>query len=142
LSELLTQLTEAVTSRTNLPFQLYVEQIPSLPEDVHLSFYRIAQESLNNVVKHAKASHVAVSLSTESLAPDPTEDWRGEVSLMIRDDGCGFAPQANEAQHLGLAIMRERSAAIGADLRIDSQVGEGTTVTVTWHNNFQGMQHA
>ena len=90
LSELLAQLTEAVTSRNGLPFQLFVEQIPPLPEEVHISFYRIAQESLNNVVKHAQASLVSVSLNATPTRTVPYEDWSGEVRLMVRDDGCGF----------------------------------------------------
>ncbi len=58
LGDLLAQLTEAVTSRSGLPFQLFIEQIPLLPENVQTSFYRIAQEALNNVVKHAQARQV------------------------------------------------------------------------------------
>ncbi len=53
LGDLLAQLTEAIVSRKMLPFQLSIQQIPTLPENVHLSFYRIAQESLNNIIKHA-----------------------------------------------------------------------------------------
>ena len=63
LSDLLVQLAEAVTSRSGLPFQFFIEQIPILPESVHVDFYRIAQEALNNVVKHSQAKLVTLSLS-------------------------------------------------------------------------------
>ncbi|MBP1693508.1 MAG: two-component system, NarL family, nitrate/nitrite sensor histidine kinase NarX [Chloroflexi bacterium] len=134
LGDLLAQLTEAITGRTGLPFQLYIEQIPPLPDDVHICFYRIAQESLNNVVKHAQASQVAVSLSATSFTSDSTEPRRREVKLMVRDNGRGFSAQDSEPQHLGLAIMHERAAAIHADFSVESQPEHGTTVTLTWHN--------
>ncbi len=134
LSDLLAQLTEAVTSRTGLKFQLFIEQLPSLPEDVHFSFYRIAQESLNNVVKHAQASQVAISLSATSLVSDSSEAQSSEVKLMVRDDGCGFVVQEQSARSLGLSIMRERATAIDATLSVESQPGHGTTVTLTWHD--------
>jgi signal transduction histidine kinase len=134
LNELLAQLTEAVTSRVNLPYQLFIEQIPTLPEDVHVGFYRIAQESLNNVIRHAQASQVSVSLSATPLLTDQTQTWNGEVRLMIRDNGRGFNTRDEEAQHMGLAIMRERTMAIGATLAVESQPGQSTTVTLTWHN--------
>jgi signal transduction histidine kinase len=134
LSELLTQLTEAVTGRNNLPYQLFVEQVPPLPEDVQIGFYRITQESLNNVVKHAQASLVSVSLSANPLRTDPTQEWKGEVRLMVRDNGRGFIMQDEGSQHMGIAIMRERAAAISAILSVESQPGHGTTVTLTWQN--------
>jgi signal transduction histidine kinase len=134
LGDLLTQLTEAVTARTGLSFQLFIEQIPLLREEVHIGFYRIAQESLNNVVKHARASQVSISLSATSLKTDPTEDWHGEVKLMVRDNGCGFVVEEVKSQHLGLAIMGERAAAIHAALSVESQPGRGTTVTLTWQS--------
>jgi signal transduction histidine kinase len=134
LSELLAQLTEAITCRINLPFLLFIEHIPTLPEDVHIGFYRIAQESLNNVVRHAQASQVSVSMSATPFVPDPTQAWNGEVKLMVRDDGHGFDTRDEVTQHLGLAIMGERATAIGAALSIESQPGNGTTVTLTWHN--------
>jgi signal transduction histidine kinase len=135
LSDLLSQLTEAVTSRTGLPFELFIEKTPPLPEEVHIAFYRVAQESLNNVVKHAHADHVAVSLSVSSISIGSEELWRGEVRLMVRDDGCGFDARDQENQGMGLAIMRERSAAIGASLTVDSQAGSGTTVNLVWKND-------
>ena len=95
---------------------------------MHVGFYRIAQESLNNVVKHAQASQVAVSLSATPLISGSKRDWKGEVTLMVRDDGCGFVVQEQTMHnHLGLAIMRERAAAIDADLIR----GEPTR---TWHD--------
>jgi signal transduction histidine kinase len=135
LGELLAQLTEAITSRTNLPFQLFIEKTPPLPTEVHIGFYRIAQESLNNVVKHARAGLVSISLSATPPQIDPAREWSGEVKLVIRDDGIGFNLQEVGAQHLGLGIMWERAAVIGADLDIESQPALGTTVTITWHKH-------
>jgi signal transduction histidine kinase/PAS domain-containing protein len=132
LSDLLAQLTEAATSRTGVRFQLFIEKIPSLPEEVHICFYRIAQESLNNIVKHAHASRVEVSLSANPLSSDITDTQRYEVKLVVRDDGRGLAPQENGLQHLGLAIMSERAADIHATLSVEGQPGAGTTVTLTW----------
>ena len=73
LSDLLVQLATATTSRSGLPFKLFIEQIPSLPENVQINFYRITQEALNNIVKHAQASQVTMSLSDTLLAPDVKE---------------------------------------------------------------------
>jgi nitrate/nitrite-specific signal transduction histidine kinase len=53
---------------------------------------------------------------------------------MVRDDGRGFAAQEQESQHMGLVIMRERAAGIGAILTVESLDGFGTTVTLTWNN--------
>ena len=132
LGDLLAQLAEAVTSRTNLPFRLFIERIPSLPEDVHIGFYRIAQESLNNVVKHANASQVSVSLSAAPLSSGVTGPLRFELKLVINDNGRGFAPEEPGSHQMGLGIMRERAVAIHAALSVNSQPGEGTTVTASW----------
>jgi signal transduction histidine kinase len=134
LSELLAQLTEAITSRSGLAFQLFLEQAPSLPEEVHTSFYRIAQEGLNNVVKHAQASLVTVTLSGTPASPKAGEPWRGEVKLVIQDNGRGFSVQDKSTGHMGFSIMRERAALINAALSIDSQPGHGTLLTLVWHN--------
>lgn len=132
LGDLISQLAEAVTARANLPFHLFIEQIPELPEEVHLVFYRIAQESLNNVVKHAEASQVSVSLSTFRNPSDGIQPGGESVRLVVKDDGRGFIPGVETSNKLGQGIMRERAAAIGAALVIDSQVGSGTTVSLTW----------
>jgi len=80
----------------------------------------MAQEALNNVVKHAGASHVTISLR---FAETTTE-------LRVQDDGRGFDPSAVSVHSLGLGIMRDRAAKIGADLHVESQIGEGTAVCV------------
>lgn len=135
LSELLAQLTEATTSRSGLPIQLFIEQIPCLPDDVQTSLYRIAQEALNNVTKHAQAKLVSVSLSATPLSPDSTVEARYEVKLVIEDDGVGFLYRKDQSDQLGICIMQERAAAIQASLSLDSKLGNGTRVTAIWDNS-------
>jgi signal transduction histidine kinase/PAS domain-containing protein len=132
LHDLLSQLTEAVTSRTGLPFQLFIEKVPAMPEDTHIGFYRIAQESLNNVVKHANASLVILSLNVTPPVPSRTSVNQWEVKMVVKDNGRGFDTQKLDLQHLGLAIMHERAEAMHATLNVESKIGEGTSVTVTW----------
>ena len=134
LGDLLAQLTEAVASRSGLPFELFIEQTPSLPENVQTNFYRIAQEALNNVVKHAQARKVTVSLSDTPL-PHDLEGVAGyEVRLVIQDDGVGYSTGVLRSDHMGFSIMRERAAAIQASLSLESQPGHGTQVTIIWDN--------
>jgi signal transduction histidine kinase len=132
LHELLAQLTEAITGRIELTFGLFVEQIPPLPEEVHTAFYRIAQEALNNVVKHAQATRVSVRLSAARPATIAAEDVEPVVVLVIEDDGVGFSNWKEGLIHLGISIMNERAAAIRADLSVESQPGYGTRVTLNW----------
>jgi signal transduction histidine kinase len=84
--------------------------------------YRLAQEALNNIVKHARATQVDLVLERTSE----------HLSLIIEDDGVGFDPSDAETvgDGLGLIGMRERAALVGADLQIESAGGRGTTVIV------------
>ena len=86
------------------------------------TFYRIAQEALNNVAKHAAASRVDVII----------EHREGAIVLVIEDDGIGFNPAEKNtpASGMGLIGMRERASLIGATLLVESSPGEGTTVFV------------
>ena len=95
---------------------------PDLPDEVHVALYRIAQEALNNVIKHAQARQAKVTLWSS----------RDRVALTISDDGRGFDPATVSPDHLGLGIIRERAQAIGAGLSIHSQPGAGTQVVVAW----------
>jgi signal transduction histidine kinase len=123
LSELLRQLTEAMIARARLPVTLTIEnEPPLLPPDVQVALYRIAQEALNNVTKHAGASAVSVHLRTE--------DER--LTLVIEDNGRGFDPANVPPDHMGVGIMRERAETIGAALEIDSRPGQGTRLQVQW----------
>ena len=143
LGELLAQLTEAVTSRSGLPFQLFIENIPLLPDLVQLGFYRIAQEALNNVIKHAQARLVSVSLSETQFPPDKNGQVGRKVKLVIQDDGVGFYMEAVQSSHFGINIMRERAAAIRAIFHLESEPGHGTLVSLIWDNDFKlENQHA
>ena len=105
-----------------------------LPDDVQIALYRIAQEALNNVVKHAQASQVDVGLSCTS-PPQAEGRPAGQgrhVELCVRDDGLGFDPGTVSQDHLGLGIMHERAESIHARLEIESEPGGGTQVTVVW----------
>jgi PAS domain S-box-containing protein len=122
LNELLRQLTEATTGRTRVPINLELHGAGPLPPDVKIAFYHIAQEALNNIAKHARATQATV---TFKRTPD-----RGQ--LTVKDNGRGFVINKVTPEHLGLTIMNERAEAIGARLQIESRLGRGTTVTVDW----------
>jgi GAF domain-containing protein len=130
LGDLLRQLGEAVIGRTGVPVTVTVEGGRAIPDDVHVALYRIAQEALNNVVKHAHASQVMVSL--RRFPPASGGDREGTVELCINDDGRGFDPSYIPPDRLGLGIIRERAQTIGATLKIDSRPGHGTQVTAVW----------
>jgi signal transduction histidine kinase len=150
MGELLHQLAEATTGRARVPVAVEVVGECSLPPDVKVALYRIAQEALNNVAKHAGASQAMVSLHCQTLTPGPStglrtgpSPWEGEgadrgrsggvrVELCISDDGRGFDPNRIPPDHLGLGIMRERVEAVGATLSVKSEVGGGTEVRAVW----------
>lgn len=133
LSDLVRQLTEAMTARADLRVTYNIEPSPTLPSDVHVAFYRIAQEALNNVMKHAGASQVKVSLVAKpSAEPYASGGWQGQVTLTVGDDGQGFREGGPTPDRMGLGIMRERAEAIGAELAIDSRPGQGSRLTLAW----------
>jgi signal transduction histidine kinase len=94
-----------------------------LAPELETILYRIVQESLNNVAKHARAGRVTVTVDQ----PDA-----GQVRLRVHDDGVGFdasnAGQLLREGHFGLAGMRERASLVGGSLEVESQPGSGTTV--------------
>jgi signal transduction histidine kinase len=132
IGDLLRQLAETVTGRTGANVAVTVEGTGRLPSDVHVALYRIAQEALNNVVKHAKASDVSVKLHYAALPSERGGDALGQAELSVSDDGRGFDPGLVRSNRLGLGIMRERVEALGGELVIRSQPGGGTQIAVSW----------
>jgi two-component system nitrate/nitrite sensor histidine kinase NarX len=136
MRDLLRQLGQAVSGREGIPVTVTVDEARELPADIQIALYRIVQEALNNVVKHARASRVEVSLDYVPLTPglsSSLDEGGGEkVKLCIRDDGSGFDPGSVSQERLGLGIMHERAASIGARIEIESEPGQGTLVEVVW----------
>lgn len=122
LSDLLRLLGNALTGRTHIPISVTVTGEGKLPADVQVALYRLCQEGLNNIAKHAGASQVDIQLKYESDA----------VELRIRDDGRGFDPEQTPPGHYGLSMMRERATGVGATLSITSQSGHGTEIVIRW----------
>lgn len=131
LDELLTQLAQAVTGREGVPVTVTAENVCDLPADVHVALYRIAQEALNNVVKHARARSVQVSLKFVHKDGTPTKELE-RVELCVSDDGRGFSISDTRPGRCGLDIMRERAEAVGATFQIDSAPGAGTRIVAIW----------
>jgi signal transduction histidine kinase len=122
LPDLLRQLAEAVVGRARIPVEVEVDDdCRSVPADVRVAFYRIAQEALNNVVKHSGASEALVSLRCD----------KETLRLTVKDNGSGFTTTGGVGK-LGLNIMHERAAAAGARVNVSSVPGLGTTVEVQW----------
>jgi signal transduction histidine kinase len=112
---------EAVEERAGIGVEVDLDESLDLSEKVQDGLYRIAQEALNNALKHAKANHIKLNLSG-------TKD---KVILKIVDDGVGFEPEeAIEGGGLGLDGIIERAELLGGKLRIDSLPDTGTTIRV------------
>jgi signal transduction histidine kinase len=117
----LRQRLDAVENRAGVQARLLVDDFVELPKDVEEGLYRIAQEALNNALKHAEASLVDVHLFTAAQA----------YVLEVRDNGVGFdVKSVSQGAGMGLVNMRERAQSLGADFHINSTVGEGTVVQV------------
>ena len=120
----LRSLAESVAARANFHLQLDLpEKIGGLPPEVEQVFYRTAQEALTNILEHAGARMVQVSLLQAADG----------LVLTVSDDGRGFNPENMDDQNqLGLVGMRERAGMIGAVLKVDSQVEKGTTIRLAY----------
>jgi signal transduction histidine kinase len=94
---------------------------------VKIAFYRIAQEALNNIAKHSGASHAQITLYCQPH----------QVSMNIIDNGHGFDVTQVASGSFGLGNMKERANHIGAVLKIESKIGEGTEITITWQDNVE-----
>jgi PAS domain S-box-containing protein len=130
LGDLLRQLADAIAGRSRLSVAVDIQARRSLPSDVKVALYRVAQEALNNVAKHSKANCVTIGL--QDVVPIQEGYSAGGVELYVSDDGQGFDRAPTSPEHFGLGIMRERSDAIGATLDIESKPGQGTRVTIVW----------
>jgi PAS domain S-box-containing protein len=123
LGDLLRQLSNAFTGRTSIPVEVTVRGECSLPAEVQVAVYRICQEGLSNIAKHARANHVRLDLR---LAPE-------ELELQLNDDGRGFVTsELTPSGHYGLSMMRERAAAVGAVLTVTSKSRQGTQILLRW----------
>jgi two-component system NarL family sensor kinase len=108
------------TRRTHLPITFEVdESLPSLPDIYTITLYRVLQEALSNIVKHAHASHVWVDLSRE-------ED---SIILIVQDNGLGFKTGEVQSNGMGLSNMRERVTIAGGNFSISSDQRRGTILT-------------
>jgi PAS domain S-box-containing protein len=124
LGELIKQLADGLTGRTKVEISCRVDGTQPLPPDVQTTFFRIAQEAMNNIVRHANANRVTIYLSNQ---PE-------QVYLQISDDGCGTDFENLPPDRLGIQFMQERAEKIGADLVMTSQPGQGTDINLTWSN--------
>jgi signal transduction histidine kinase len=122
LDVLLPQLADAFSGRTRIPVEVMVDGGNGLPIEVKVAFYRIAQEALNNISKHADATEV-------SLTYEQVDDGS---QLAIVDNGCGFEPAADHTEGMGLTNMQERAEAIRASLQLHSQPDTGTQLLLSW----------
>jgi signal transduction histidine kinase len=136
--DLLQQLAEAASGREGLPVDIKVECDCTLPPDVHIALYRITQEALNNVVKHARAGQANVLVTCSHCSAGKFDEEKPmEITLRVTDDGKGFRQDQIQHDQLGLGIMRERAEDIGARLDIESEPGGGTRIIVQWQESHQ-----
>ena len=121
LHDLLQHLADAFVSQKEIDISVSAEHV-NPPVDVKIVYYRITQEALNNISRHAKATKVTIELTSTGT----------ELILKIADNGQGFDVDLVAPERMGLSIMRERAVTIQAKLAIDSKINQGTTITLRW----------
>jgi signal transduction histidine kinase len=122
----LRSLTEEVAKQSGIDVRFHAQNMPErLAPEKELTLYRIAQEGLTNAIRHAASNEVFITLSCRNSS----------IYLSVEDDGKGFDhTKLDESvlgrERLGISIMRERAAQFGGELRIESNPGKGTHVSV------------
>jgi signal transduction histidine kinase len=120
----------AVEGRANIHASLRADEALRLPPEVEAALYQIAQEALNNTLRHASATSVTVTLRQAA----------DDVELEICDNGHGFAPDAPRNGGMGLDNMQARAEALGGTLVLRSVPGQGTTVQVSMPGGHEGCK--
>ncbi|MEM8861848.1 MAG: ATP-binding protein [Chloroflexota bacterium] len=120
----LRQLVYQFSKRTNLPVDLniYDDLTSMMTSQIGLALYRIVQEALNNAVRHSEASRAEVLFQRRET----------ELVLIVADNGIGFDQSAIDTNRIGLLSMRTRIEELGGRFQIESEPGDGTTVTVEY----------
>ena len=119
----ITELSERQSAQLDIKIHLDIQDIPDLPDDATLAFFRVAQEAVNNSAKHSEAENVSISLKNTGKM----------ILLQIEDDGKGFEVPDNFTElrvqgHRGLSNMRERMSIVGGHFSIFSTPGKGTVI--------------
>lgn len=122
LGNLLLVLAKSLEARSKIPIELTINGGYKFPPKIELGYYRIAQEALNNIIKHSHATKASIVLE---VLPE-------KLYMDITDDGRGFDVKKISSTNLGLSIMRERAKLIGASISIENLPGKGTRVTVIY----------
>lgn len=126
--DLFQQLVDTFKGRTRTEIECELpnrESAPPLPPSVKIALFRIAQEALNNVVKHARAQRVRIHFESDY----------GDACLSVIDDGRGFDMLRVNPGRLGLKVMQERAQGAGVECIIHSQTGQGTEVIARWQSH-------
>ena len=122
LGDLLRQLGNALSGRANIPVAVTITGMFILPPEVQMAFYRVCQEALLNIARHAKASQVEINL----------QQTGDVIELRILDNGQGFDPEKSFSEHDGLNMMKGRAKAVGARLSLMRRSLQGMELTLRW----------
>ena len=123
MSELLAELADAAMAQTNVTIKVETQEEKKLPHNVHLTFYRIAQEAIQNIVKHAETGEAWIRFKAQDR----------QAVLQIEDKGQGFNPEASSSKGTELNTMRECAKDIGATIQLQSNLSMGTIIEVLWN---------
>ena len=116
----LTRQADLLRTRHRIDVQTELGAEPAIALQAKEALYRILQEAVNNITKHAAARHVAIRLS----------QMPGAAILEVVDDGVGFDPAMRPPGHMGLRSMQERAEQVGGTYRVESEIGKGTRIEV------------